>query len=48
MIQNILVGIIFIAALWFVGRALYRQLAGKATHCDDCAVQHKPLKKTGR
>jgi len=39
MIQSIIVGVIFVAALFFIGRFIFRQInAGKeeSAHCDKC------------
>lgn len=36
MLQNILVGLILLAALFWAGRKLFRILKGKSSACDSC------------
>ncbi len=48
MVQEILVGLVFVIALFYLGRYIYRQVrAGKdgEVYCDKCVPKESPRKK---
>lgn len=48
MIQQILVGLVFLAAIWYVGRMVYRQLKPKNNGCGvncKCGVDFSDIEK---
>ncbi|POY38985.1 FeoB-associated Cys-rich membrane protein [Solitalea longa] len=48
MIQQLLVGVIFLAALWYIGRMVYRQIKPKNNSCGSnckCGVDFSEIEK---